>query len=290
MTKVRQIEIGSATDVGNVRRSNEDRVVADIIPCGASAIPAALLLVADGLGGHEGGEMASMLAQTTLREVVAQPMASGKITSTAISRMLAGALKLANKRIYEAGGDVVHGRPGTTMTACLLSAQRYDLAHVGDSRAFLITPHSTLQLTDDDSVVADAVRQGTMTNEQARSSPYRNQLTRSIGTSEQVDPSIYHGPIDAGDVVAICSDGLSEYITPEEMHDAILGKATLQHFCDDLVQLAKQRGGHDNISLVAARAGTWADRQAEVGRARDRMGKAHRHTTLPLLRPFNRKH
>ena len=284
VSKIRQIEVGSTSDVGNVRQSNQDRVVAEIVPCGEAAVPAALLLVADGLGGHQGGEMASTLAQNTFREVVSQPVASGKLPSMSITRILTGALKLANKRIFEAGGDPnAHGRPGTTMTACVLSGHQYSLAHVGDSRAYLITPHNTMQLTDDDSIVADAIRQGLLTDEQARVHPLRNQLTRSIGTAQQVDPSIYHGPIDAGDIVAICSDGLSEYVSAEEMRQAALSKPTLQQFCDDLVRLAKQRGGVDNISLVAGRAGSWNDRKDEVGRAREKLEKAHRQKTLPLL-------
>jgi len=279
------------TDIGNVRASNQDRIVADIVRCGDAGIPAALLLVADGLGGHEGGEMASSLAEETLRDTVAAPLASGKITATGISRMLAGAVKLANKRVYEVGSDGYGAnRPGTTMTACVLSGHRYDIAHVGDSRAYMITPHSTLQLTDDDSVVADAVRLGHLTVEQARTSPYRNQLTRSVGTSESVEPSIYHGPIDPGDVIALCSDGLSEYITGDEMHRLIFDYATLQQYCEHLVQLAKQRGGHDNISVVAARASSWDERQTEVGKARERLSKSKKRTTLPLLHAFRHKH
>ena len=287
MGTIRQIEVGSATDIGNVRRNNEDRILAEIVAYGSTAVSTALLLVADGLGGHEGGEMASTLARDTLREIIAEPIATGAASRAAISKLLAGALKLANERIFAAGSESPgSGRPGTTMTACVLSPDRFDIAHVGDSRAYLITPQDAMQLTDDDSIVADAVRQGLITEEQARDSPYRNQLTRSIGTAEHVDPSIYHSPIMRGDVILLCSDGLSEYISPEEMHQGVLKHRTLQILCDELVQLAKQRGGIDNISVVAARAGTWEKRQSEVGRARVRSDNQTRRTTLPLFRRF----
>jgi protein phosphatase len=279
--------LGSATDIGNVRERNEDRILAEIIPYGAKAVPTALLLVADGLGGHEGGEMASTLARDTLREVITEPVASGSVSRAAISRLLAQALKLANDRIFAAGAETLGlGRPGTTMTACLLSHNRYDIAHVGDSRAYLITPQGALQLTDDDSVVAEAVRQGLITGEQARSSPYRNQLTRSIGTNEQVDPSIYHAPIDCGDMIVLCSDGLSEYVRPEEIHLGALGNPSLQNMCNQFVQLAKQRGGLDNISIVAARAGSWDQRTDEVRQARDRTTRAKKQDTVALVRRF----
>ena len=282
-----QIETGSATDIGNVRRCNEDRILAEMVPYGADSVPIALLLIADGLGGHEGGEMASTLARETLRELIVEPLAAGEVARAAISKLLAEALKVANHRVYAAGNDTYGaGRPGTTMTACVLSPERYDIAHVGDSRAYIITPQGAMQVTDDDSVVADAVRQGLLTEEQARSSPYRNQLTRSIGTNDQVEPSIYHSPIDPGDVIIMCSDGLSEYILADELHEGVLKHSVLQTMCDEFVQIAKNRGGHDNISIVAARAGTWENRQSEVGRARNRSGKPKKRSTLPLFRRF----
>lgn len=280
-----EIEIGSCTDIGNVREVNEDRILAETVPAGPKAAPLALLLVADGLGGHEGGEVASAMARDTLREVVDQAFSAGAPPASHLSKILANALKLANERIYEVGREMFGaGRPGTTMTACLLSAKRYDIAHVGDSRAYMVSPRHIMQLTDDDSVVADAVRQGLITQEQARLSPYRNQLTRSIGTTVFVDPSIYHAPSERGDVIVLCSDGLSEYVAPDEIRDAVIERPVLQQVCRDLVELAKQRGGHDNISVVAARAGRWNPRQNEAARTRQTARKPQKPRTLPLFR------
>ncbi len=282
------IELGYVTDIGNVRQINEDSILAEVVLVDAPGNPVAVLLVADGLGGHDGGEVASAMAKTAVEEKVVAAIDPNGLFVEPERIVLGDALKLANDRIYEWGNETASiAHPGTTMTAAVIRPGRYVIAHVGDSRAYLVTPQVAEQLTDDDSVVADAVRQGYLTEQEAKVSPYRNQLTRSIGTNDFVAPSLYDGMLDTGDVLLLCSDGFSEYISPDELHSAFLTGEPLQTLCEAFVETAKLRGGHDNISVVAARIGTWDDRYDEVDHALAGKKKTKTGTKrLSLFKPF----
>lgn len=252
------MNIGLATDVGNAREINEDSVIAEAIP-GMAALHglAAVLLVADGMGGHQGGEVASGLAAASVRQAFLLPEGirqaqEGRATSRALpaSRALEVARQI-NRDVYAWGGQGT-AHPGTTLTLCLCGPQQYAVVHVGDSRAYLLTRGGICQITEDDSWVGEAVRRGTMTLDEARESPLRNQLTKCIGIAPDVQPLLYEGAWQAGDTLLLCSDGLSEYVGEEELRDAFGSGADLQASCERLTALARERGGQDNISIVAA--------------------------------------
>ncbi|HEY3331306.1 MAG TPA: protein phosphatase 2C domain-containing protein [Capsulimonadaceae bacterium] len=283
-----ELEIAFSTDIGNVREINEDAVYAETRVAKGRVSPYAALLVADGLGGHEGGEVASAMAKTAFCDIVAEPLFAGEIIPEALPVALSKSIKVANEQIFEWGSHShAMARPGTTMTAAVASPERYYLAHVGDSRAYVVTPQQALQITDDDSVVAEAVRQGLLTDQEAKVSPFRNQLTRSVGTGDSVDPSGYGGDLDEGDVVLLCSDGFSEYISADELHAEVLTGNTLQAICDQFVRTAKLRGGHDNITVAAVRFGNWNRRSDEVETARNGRTKPKAGTKkLSLFKPF----
>ena len=259
------LNIGRATDVGNVREINEDTILAEALLSSAEfADPeelTAVLLVADGMGGHQAGEVASRMAGEMTRQTFLVPQAPDRVPAGgggAVTLQTSGlaerAIDLArriNQAVFAYGGQGI-AHPGTTLTLCLCHARTYTIAHVGDSRAYLLTGSGICQLTDDDSWVGEAVRRGTMTPGEARESPHRNQLTRCVGIAEDVQPSLYQGTWQPGNVLLLCSDGLSEYVLPEEIRDAVLAASSLQAACEKLVRLARDRGGHDNISLVSA--------------------------------------
>ncbi len=256
------MNIGRATDVGCVREINEDTVVAEAVspPAANPDGLIAVLLVADGMGGHQAGEVASGLAGEMTRQAflsphtVADEMVTGGPEAGAEARLAQRAVAVTrsiNQAVFGYGGQGV-AHPGTTLTLCLCRTRDYTIAHVGDSRAYLLTRSGICQLTDDDSWVGEAVRRGTMTPDEARNSNLRNQLTKSIGIAADVEPSLYQGAWEPGDALLLCSDGLSEYVMPEEMRDEFVAAPDLQTACDNLVKLARERGGHDNISLVAA--------------------------------------
>jgi protein phosphatase len=258
VTDQTMIEIAAATHVGRVRNINEDSVLATTVTDQEGVAQAAVLLVADGLGGHSDGEVASAMAKNCVDAFIRSSTQAILTKRTNLSTQLASCLTQANKSIYEWGdklGRALH--PGTTMTLCVIAEDRYEIAHVGDSRAYLFSLGGAMQLTDDDSVVAEAVRQGRLSEFDAEASAMRNQLTRSIGTSPNVEPSKYRGILNRGDVVLVCSDGLWECVTAEEMLEYILLGAPLVSLCNELVKRALDRGGNDNITVTAGRVGQW---------------------------------
>ena len=260
------LEIGIATDVGRVRDLNEDTAIAEVI---APPHPnpwqiSALLMVADGMGGHLGGEVASGLAGTTVTQIFltnqAQRLSTEDVTGDSLIQRVAESLQYINRLVYKQslnGGHTGQNLPGTTLTLCLVRPGEYCIGQVGDSRAYLIRAEAAAdaveQLTQDDSLVAEAVREGRLTAEQARTSPFRNHLSKAIGVAPDLEPAVFIGQWAAGDVLLLCSDGLTEHITPAELSYFVHTRDTLQGACESLVDVANDRGGNDNISVVAAR-------------------------------------
>lgn len=252
-------EVASATDVGLVREHNEDSHLcytfrtADTNPLGLTA----LLLVADGLGGHAAGEIASGAVKQAFQRafIDAQTQALDALPADArdATHLLIKVVEGVNSFVHEFGRAAGRHRPGTTLTACLLFGNHYIIGHVGDSRAYLITTSGARQVTDDDSWVAEAVRTGALTEEQARRSPLRSQITRCIGTNEYMAPAIYEGTLASNEAVLLCTDGLTEYYDAASLAAAFHGWPSLAQTCAELIEGARQLGGHDNITAVLAR-------------------------------------
>jgi len=231
--------IGLATDIGQVRNHNEDSVW-----CGAIDGSRTLCIVADGMGGHAAGEVASQLAIATVREVFSTPDVPDPC------ERLKRAIQAANHAIWERGNQVAtqHGM-GTTLTSALLSENRVILGHVGDSRAYLLRDSVLTQLTHDHSWVAEQVRAGLLTEEQARWHPYRNIITRALGSAPDVTVDMLTEPLLPGDTILLCSDGLSGQVTDEELRDVLLTCAP-QNAVERLIEMANANGGPDNITAV----------------------------------------
>jgi protein phosphatase len=245
-----RVTTAAATDVGRRRSGNEDSYASWAAEDDAAAHAADhLLVVCDGMGGSNAGEVASrMAADTVVREFVAAPADD---TATA----LAHAVQAANQQIWE------HSRSqqdlngmGTTCTAVALKGDQVLVAHVGDSRAYLVRAHRARQITADHSLVAQLVARNQLSPEEARSDPRRNVVTRSVGVGPDVEVDVVSvgEPLKTGDTVVLCSDGLHGQMSDDEIAGFAMGES-LADACRDLIELANARGGPDNITVAMMR-------------------------------------
>jgi protein phosphatase len=224
------------TDKGLVRKENEDAfcIEKDL----------GLLAIADGMGGHASGEVASKMAIEILRE-------SLKKEEESLPGRLSSGVKLANRRIYEtAQSQSQLNGMGTTLTALQLDGNRLSIAHVGDSRAYLIRGGVIEQITDDHTIVSEQVVRGMMTREEAARSDMRNILSRALGIAPEVDVDVEELAVSEGDHIVLCSDGLSELVSEDEILLEIQSSSRPEIVCEELVDLANQRGGEDNITVI----------------------------------------
>ena len=237
------LRAAAATDVGQRRQGNEDRY--------ALAPALGLFLVADGMGGHTAGQVASELAaEATVRAVEALQGAS-----STLSERLRAAITSANRTIFQtAQGQPEFAGMGTTVVAILSDDRRAALAHVGDSRAYLIRAGRIRQLTDDHSIVGELLRRREISESAAREHPHRHVLTRALGVRETVEPDLAEITPQEGDLFVLCSDGLTAHVENHEICKVVSDLEDLQESCDELIDLANQRGGEDNITVVIARA------------------------------------
>lgn len=240
-----RVEIGTLSDVGCVREVNEDsiRVIRPTDP-NELARRGILVVVADGMGGHNAGEIASRLAV----EVVVQRNAD---ESKEPGRALSRSIEQANRVIIDAASkDARYTGMGTTCTALLLRGGLAYCAHVGDSRLYLARGNDIFLMTEDHSAVMDLVKQGTITADEARHHPDKNVIVRALGGRADVEVATWEKPLSVrpGDTFLICTDGLYDLVEDNELYDALRG-ALPQLACERLVELARQRGGPDNITV-----------------------------------------
>ncbi len=257
------------TDVGKTRDHNEDDYGYGEGPLGD------LLVVCDGMGGHASGEVASHLAVETI--VDAYYSAGGADRGQALEE----AFVRANELIYIEG----RGTMGTTGVAALFVGDAAVVANVGDSRAYLIRHGAPQQITRDHSLVGDQIAAGLITTEQSRSLYYRNVITRALGYQLEVAVDVFMVPVQLGDRLVLCSDGLHGLVEDAEIA-TIAAAAPLEQAVDTLIDLANERGGTDNITvLIAEVAGLdTAARASEIGAASDDLGGAPDERPTRLLR------
>lgn len=231
---VKAVKCVCATDVGLVRERNEDACFAGAGCCA----------VADGLGGHRAGEVASQIAI----QVVEQELSQRGLDGFDMERCI----KQANARVLDASrhADALEGM-GTTLTMAVMGGDTLRVGHVGDSRAYLLNAGGIEQLTEDHSVVGEMLRSGLITVEEAAAHPSRHAITRALGFFDDLEVDVIALPVQPGDVVVLCTDGLHDLVTPEEIYSALWGSADPSRACRDLVSLARSRGGYDNITIAA---------------------------------------
>ena len=236
------LRAAARTHVGLRRHANED--------CYALSHEIGLFLVADGTGGHTAGQVASQVAAEAA--VLAMETLVG--TGATLTDKLRYSVAAANREILAA----VQTKPelagmGTTLVALLAGENRIALAHVGDSRAYLIRGGRIRQLTDDHSLVAELVRRQEITETAARGHPHRHVLTRALGVRRAVDPDLAELTPAVQDSFVLCSDGLTGHVHDSEIADVVAEESDLEVVCNNLVNLANSRGGEDNITVIVVR-------------------------------------
>jgi PPM family protein phosphatase len=224
------------TDTGRQRRGNEDCVLAR----------PPVFVVADGMGGAQAGEVAAGIA--------VEAFTQGLTGSGTVEQRLASRAREANRRIFEiASTQRERAGMGTTLTAAYLDDSQLAIAHVGDSRAYLFRDGSLTRLTQDHSLVDELVRRGKLTEEEAAEHPQRSIITRALGPEPEVDVDTWTYPVRAGDLLLLCSDGLTSMISEERVAQILARAGDLEGAAQALINEANQAGGRDNITVVLVR-------------------------------------
>lgn len=248
------VEVAGKTDVGCVRKNNEDNFGYDS-RCG-------IFVVCDGMGGQAAGEVASKIAVDVLLNYFrgSEQMNtfphddSSPEHPSPRAKSLAQAIQLANRSIYEAGnGQAGRAGMGSTIVAALVRGHSLAIGHVGDSRIYLIRQGAIQQLTQDHSLVMEQVRLGYITEEQAERSELQNVILRALGAGDEVQPDVEDLLALPGDILIMTSDGLTRHVRNEEMLTIISEQPKLQEACSQLIRTAKERGGEDNITCLLLR-------------------------------------
>ncbi len=245
------IQVGARTDLGRVRKNNED--------CYAIEPSLQLYVLSDGMGGQAHGEVASKLAVQTVLTHCKQGENSratpifGESSPDVSERTnrLASAIHLANRKVFEtACANPEQKGMGATIVAAWVDAQRLSIAHVGDSRVYLLRGGNMEQLTADHSLVAEKVRVGILTPQEADASEMQSVLTRAVGTTDSVEVDTDEQVLLVDDFLLLCSDGLTRMLTDPEIASTLLTSASAQEAAERLVDLANENGGVDNVSVI----------------------------------------
>ncbi|MBV8030536.1 MAG: Stp1/IreP family PP2C-type Ser/Thr phosphatase [Betaproteobacteria bacterium] len=248
------LEVASATDPGMVRSHNEDSVAAD---------PAnGLVVLADGMGGYNAGEVASGMATTVIitemQQMLAkvEPYAIDEKTKQQVGRrILREQVLKANTSIYQAAqSQPQYAGMGTTLVTCLFYDNKILVAHLGDSRLYLARDGKFSQVTRDHSLLQEQIDSGLITPEQAKHAQHKNLVTKALGIDPSVEPEMNEYPTKPGDIYLLCSDGLCDMVEDEDIGMAVqtLG-ANLKLAAEQLVQMANDNGGRDNVSVILVR-------------------------------------
>ena len=244
-----KITYAQGTDVGVVRDHNEDWVTIEDPSDAAMKRRGRLFIVADGMGGYQAGEVASRIAgETVRREYYADP-------SDDPTARLRNAVQSANREVHgSAQSSTSHTGMGTTMVVTALIDNKAYIASVGDSRAYVVHQGVLSQITQDHSFVGEQIRAGILTKEQARVHPQRNVITRALGSQSTVQVDTFVGELSEGDVLVMCTDGLTGHVPEDRIRDVVTQLPPDQAI-SQLIQMAKDDGGTDNITTIVLRVG-----------------------------------
>jgi protein phosphatase len=248
------LEISSATDPGMVRSHNEDSVAADAAN--------GLVVLADGMGGYNAGEVASGMATTVIVTEMQQVMTKvqpfqvdEKTKQQVAPRLVREQVLKANTSIYQAAqSQPQYAGMGTTLVTCLFYDNKVLVAHLGDSRLYLSREGKFSQVTRDHSLLQEQIDSGLITPEQAKHAQHKNLVTKALGIDPSVEPELHEYPVKPGDIYLLCSDGLCDMVTDEDIGMAVQTLAGNLKLCaEQLVQMANDNGGRDNVSVILVR-------------------------------------
>ena len=252
-----RIVSGGVTDLGRVRTNNED--------CFRIVEPLNLFVLSDGMGGEAHGEVASALAVETIVKYCMDPQLDPAATQVVNfeptwgekSKRLTSAVHLANRNIYESAEAHPEQRGmGATLTAAWIDGTKLSIAHVGDSRAYLLRSGTLQQLTSDHSLVAEQVRRGILTAAEAEESEMQSVLLRALGALPDVEVDTEEHILFARDILMLCCDGLTRMVTEPEIAGTLQAETDPTRAAQKLIELANERGGVDNITVIVVRVGT----------------------------------
>lgn len=258
-----RVDIAARSDIGRRKTNNEDSfgVFGEDTPDLRLFQEGALLCVADGLGGHEGGEIASKLAVSIVRDLLKQepPHISGYSDEVDERNegplpLLRGAIRRANQSIFQTNKDLMRTRKpmGTTLLAAIIEPKRIYVGNVGDSRCYHIRDFDIIAMTEDHSWVDEQVKLGLMTRDEAEKDRRKNIVTRCIGTHEDVAVDTYRWNVLPGDMLLLCSDGLVNMVSDSDILAVFRRYRRPKEIVDQLVDLANRNGGRDNITVLVA--------------------------------------
>jgi PPM family protein phosphatase len=232
-------ELAYKTDIGKVRNNNEDYILVDE--------DSRIFIIADGMGGTIGGEVASKTAVTIIYKLL-----KDRLTETEIidQEEINDYINQTNRIVYEKGVNESLTGMGTTLIAGYLTEDILRLVHTGDSRVYMIRNKNIIQLTQDHSVVEELVKKKLITREEAREHHLRHMITKVIGSRENIVPDFLDVDLKKGDLILMCTDGLSEMLNDEQILSVVLKNKTANQKCDDLVATSNKEGGLDNISVI----------------------------------------
>jgi serine/threonine protein phosphatase PrpC len=248
------VDVAGKSDVGCVRSNNEDNFGYDS--------RYGIYVVCDGMGGQAAGEVAAKIAVDTILGYFRDANHSGELPQTTEeedgsserSSRLSSAIQLANKAVVEeASKHASQSGMGSTVVAVLTEGNLFSIAHIGDSRIYLVRNGEISQLTNDHSLVMEQVRRGLITMDEARTSKMQNIIIKALGTEEGVQPDVDDLFAQEGDVVLLCSDGLTRHLTDQNIAEIVSTDSSVQTICDRLIQSAKDKGGEDNVTCLLLR-------------------------------------
>lgn len=245
-----RVSVCGLSDIGCVRQKNED--VWDQIP------EENFFVLADGMGGHRAGDVAARAAVKTLMSIVKskfETFTRDKVSLQDIARMMRLAMEETNRTVYDLSKEVEDWRGmGTTLCCAHLQSDGLVFAHVGDSRVYRYRDMELEQLTDDHSLLREMIRLGQIKEQPRSDFAYKNIITKAIGTEPIVEPTVNISDLRHNDIILMCTDGLSDVLSLEEMQSILQQSATLHPIASALVSAAKARGGPDNVTVVLIKA------------------------------------
>jgi len=244
---------GGCTDVGKARPVNEDGYYFSVC---SEETETTYAMVADGMGGHLAGEVASTMAIRQISEHINAQYAE-ELTIAATKKLLVKAIKKANSEIYQKSRkDMAYHGMGTTLTLCFTTKGKAIVAHVGDSRAYLMRHGELHQITTDHSLVQELLSGGQITAKEAATHPQKNVITRALGTDAAVDIDLYEFELTSGDLVLLSTDGLTNMLQDAELVSLLAERPEqpVEEAAKHLVLKANEKGGHDNITAVLGRS------------------------------------
>lgn len=238
------MRVFAKTDLGKARDMNEDFYY---IPSNEDELK--LYILADGMGGYNGGEIASRLATASVKGYIESNFCQIPHDKESILKLIASAIEYANMVVFEKSKESTElENMGTTLEVCLIYNNKAFIGHIGDSRVYRIRQEFIRKLTTDHSYVEQLVKDGTITKEEAQNHPKKNMLMKALGCTAYVEPDLMVKGFLKGDILLICSDGLTNMVKEQEIYEYV--KENIETSCDNLVKRANEMGGYDNITVL----------------------------------------